>query len=280
MNKVGLVLEGGGMRGLYTAGVLDCFMKNNLYLPYIIGVSAGACNAASYVSKQIGRNKRVNTTYVENPEYLSYRNIFKQKSFFGMDYLFDEIPNKLDIFDFKTFNSAKEEFIIGTTNCITGEPVYFSKNQCNILKVLRASSSLPFWAPIVKYEENEFLDGAISDPIPIRKSISDGNEKNIIVLTRNKGYRKEPFKMRRLAKLVYPKYEGLVNAMITRHNLYNETLDYIETLEKQEKALVIRPSQLLKVNRLEKNKQKLIELYEQGIQDTEKILDEIKKFVK
>jgi predicted patatin/cPLA2 family phospholipase len=129
MNKVGLVLEGGGMRGLYTAGILDFFMEKDLYFPYVIGVSAGACNAASYISKQKERSKRINIDYVKNPRYLSYRNLVKEKSIFGMDFLFNEIPNKLEPFDYTTFHSSEQRFIIGT-QIAKGNPLYFDKNKC------------------------------------------------------------------------------------------------------------------------------------------------------
>lgn len=281
MEGIGLVLEGGGMRGLYTSGVLDFFMEKDLYFPYVIGVSMGACNGASYISRQKGRNKRININYINDPRYLSYRNLIRKKGLFGVDFAYDEIPNKLEIFDTKTFNQAKEKFIIGTTDCDNGEPIYFEKNDCydSILDIIRASSSLPFLAPVVKHNGLNLLDGGVIDPVPIKKSIKDGNNKNVIVLTRNKGYIKKPFKMKLLAKVMYPKYKGLIEAMINRYRIYNETIRYIEELEKDGKVFVIRPNKILEVRRIEKDKQKLLNLYNQGYEEANQCYDKLKKWI-
>lgn len=283
INRIGLVLEGGGMRGIYTAGVLDYFMEKNLYFPYTIGVSAGACNGASYVSRQKERSKRININYIRDKRYLSYRNLIKEKSIFGIDFAYNQIPNKLEPFDNETFFESKDEFIIGTTDCMTGKPVYYGRSQYNedrdnFITLVRASSSLPFVAPIVKYRSSFLLDGGMSDPIPVKKSISDGNDKNIIVLTRNIDYRKEPFKLKWLARKAYSKYPGISEAMEKRHIIYNETLDYIEKLEKDNKAIVIRPSAPINVGRLEKNQERLRELYEMGYTDGKEKYEEIMKF--
>ncbi|CAB1262251.1 patatin family protein [Clostridium sp. MT-14] len=283
MENIGLVLEGGGMRGLYTAGVLDLFMEKNLYLPYIIGVSMGACNACSYLSRQKGRNKRININYVDDPRYLSCRNLIFEKGIFGADFIFNEIPNKLEIFDVDTFNKSKEKFIVGTTDCDTGKPVYFEKNKCqdgDIFDAVRASSSLPFMASIVKFKGLNLLDGGISDPIPIEKSIKDGNKKNIIILTRNRDYVKKPFKMKFLARRLYSNYSGLVEAMINRHRKYNHTLRYIEKLRREGSVFVIRPKQPLKVKRIEKNKHKLTELYNQGYREALECYDKLEDWIK
>lgn len=280
MNKVGLVLEGGGMRGLYTAGILDFFMEKNLYFPYVIGVSAGACNAASYISKQKERSKRINIDYIKNPRYLSYSNLIKEKSIFGMNFLFNEIPNKLDPFDYKTFDKSEQRFVIGTTDCETGNPLYFDKNKCNdILGVLRASSSIPLLSPIVEVEGKKLLDGGVADSIPIKKAIEDGFQRNIIILTRNKEYRKKPYKFKMFVKRSYLKYPKLVDTIFNRYKMYNDTLDYIEELEKQYNAFVIRPSELLKVDRLEKNPQKLKALYEMGYGDAKNLYSKMKKWI-
>lgn len=270
MEQTGLVLEGGGMRGVYTAGVLDFFLEQELHFPYVIGVSAGACQAASYVSRQPGRNKKVNIGYIREPRYLSYRNLLKSRSLFGMDFIFDEIPKKLEPFDFDTFYQSPQRYVIGTTNCHSGEPVYFDKETCGpelILKVLRASSSLPFVSPIVKVNGLDLLDGGISDPIPVRQSIAAGNRKHLVVLTRPHGYRKKAFSHPWLARRAYKAYGGLVQAMLDRHQVYNDTLDFIDSLEQEGGAFVIRPSKPLQVSRLERNVQKLTELFNLGYED-------------
>lgn len=281
MENIGLVLEGGGMRGVYTAGVLECFLENNLMFPYVIGVSAGACNAASYLSRQKGRNKKVNIGFSNHPKYISYKNLIRKKELFGMDFIFDEIPNRLVPFDYDTFHKGSERFIIGTTDCMTGEPLYFEKNQYpeDVLQLLRASSSLPFMAPIIQYAGYHLLDGGISDPIPLKKSESEGNLRNVVVLTRNAGYRKKESKFKWLLQRTYGQYPGLVQAMMNRYKKYNETVDYLEEKEKQGTVFIIRPKDRLKVGRIEKNQDKLLDLYNQGYQDAERLLPELKEWV-
>jgi predicted patatin/cPLA2 family phospholipase len=282
ISSTGLILEGGGMRGLYTAGVLDCFLDKQITLPYVVGVSAGACHAASYISGQWGRNKRVNIGYIRDPRYLSYRNLIKTKSLFGMDFVFNEIPNRLEPFDYDAFYKSDQSYFIGTTDCATGLPVYFDAKQNNpdfILKILMASSSLPFISPTVEIEGKTLLDGGIVDPIPIRKSIQDGNKKHVIILTRNQDYRKKPFKAKWLANRVYSQYPEFTKALLKRHEVYNQTLDLIQDLEKTRQAYVIRPSAPLIVGRLERNPDKLTDLYKLGYQDAERSLEELIAFL-
>jgi predicted patatin/cPLA2 family phospholipase len=279
MINSGLVLEGGGMRGLYTAGVLEYFMEQDLYFPYVIGVSAGACMAGSYLSRQAGRNKEVNLGYAGDKRYLSFRNFIKKRELFGMDFIFDEIPNKLVPFDLETFRKVPEQLIVGTTDCETGEPVYFDKNTHgeHLLKLLRASSSLPFVAPSVAYDNRLLLDGGISDPIPIRKAQNDGFQKNVIILTKPVGYYKHPSKLSAYFK--YKQHPKINDLLISRHKHYNETLAYIQAEEEKGNVFVIRPSITLPVGRVEKNKTKLQNLYELGLQDAQKQIKNIEKFL-
>lgn len=283
MEGIGLVLEGGGMRGIYTAGVLDYFLEQNIDIPYVIGVSAGACMGSSYISKQHGRNKRVNTEFLQHPEYISFKNLFRGKQLFGMDLIFDTIPNELDPFDFESFYSADQKFIIGTTDCISGEPKYFEKDHIlesvDMLNIIRASSSLPLMAPVVEYNEHVLMDGGISDPIPLLKSESDGNRKNIVILTRNAGYRKKPSRGNWYLQKKYKDYPGLVEAVIKRYEVYNQQLDYIEEQEKAGNILVIRPLQKLKVGRIERNKARLLDLYKEGYEDAKRLEQQIKEFL-
>lgn len=272
MYNSGLVLEGGGMRGVYTAGVLEYFLEKQLFFPYIIGVSAGACNGASYVSRQSGRNRQVTIDYVKHRDYISYRNLFLKKELFGMDFIFNKIPTELVPFDFETFNSAAEKFLVGTTDCITGEPVYFEKNDVtqDILKIIRASSTLPFMATAIEHQGKILMDGGIADPIPIKKAQVDGVQKNVLILTKPKGYRKKKSSFSWLPQYIYKEFKGLNKALETRYKLYNETLDYIEELESKNKVYVIRPSRNLKVGRVERNPEKLTQLYEVGYEDAKK----------
>jgi predicted patatin/cPLA2 family phospholipase len=280
MNKIGLVLEGGGMRGLYTCGALEFFLDKELYFDYVIGVSAGACNAASYISKQKGRNEKVNIGFLDDWRYMSLRNFIREKSYFGMDFIFREIPDKCVKFDYETFNNAKCRFLVGTTDCKTGKAVYFNKEDMReSFDVLRASSSLPMMSPIVNYKGYELLDGGIADSIPIVKSIADGNDKNIIILTRKRGYRKSPLKYANLVKMKYRKYPLLVEAILNRWKRYNDTLDYIDQLEKEGRAIVIRASREIKVDRLDKDPKKLRELFQNGYDDAKSAYDRIIEFI-
>ncbi|MBS4216016.1 MULTISPECIES: patatin-like phospholipase family protein [Neobacillus] len=280
-HRVGLVLEGGGMRGVYTAGVLEYFLEQEMFFPYVIGVSAGACNAASYLSKQRGRNKTVTIEYASDPRYISWKNYFKNRQIFGMDFIFDELPNKHIPYDFDRFYQNPSEFVIGTTDCMTGEPVYYSKKDYgkDLLTVLRASSSLPFIAPEIRFKEKILLDGGISDPIPIKKAKQDGYEKNIVILTRNAGYQKKPSKFHFLAGRRYPEYSGLLTALRNRYQLYNDTLNYLDEEEKNGSLFVIRPTVPLQVGRIERNPRKLEVLYNQGYEDAKALKDSITKYI-
>lgn len=280
LQEVGLVLEGGGMRGLYTAGVLESFLDHEVYFPYVIGVSAGAGTAASYLSKQKGRNKVVNINYIKDPRYLSWNNMIKNRQFFGMDFIFDEIPNKLVPFDYEQFSNNPAEFVIVTTDCMTGEPVYFRKEDYgkDMLTVLKASSSLPFAAPEVYYKNHILLDGGVSDSVPIKKAKLDGFNKNVVILTRNRGYVKKPSKFAFLVKRKYPQYPRLQQALINRYRVYNETTRFLEEEEAKGNIIIIRPHQPVEVGRLERNPIKLEKLYEQGYNDGKKMLSKISKW--
>lgn len=280
MERVGLVLEGGGMRGVYTAGVLECFLDAGLRFPYVIGVSAGACQASSYLSGQKGRNRRITVELANHPQYVSVWNLFRERSLFGMNLLFDEIPNRLDPFDFDAFFRDPGQFWVVATDAVTGEPFYKEKGQTasgeELLTVVRASSSLPFISPPVRYEGRTLFDGGLSDPIPIRKSMADGNERHVVVLTKEMGYRRKPFRHRRLAGRFYPEYPGLVRAMEQRHQVYNDTLDLLEQLQAEGKAIIIQPESDLGVGRMTRDRRKLSALYEQGYRDAERALDRIR----
>ncbi|QHS22455.1 patatin family protein [Virgibacillus sp. MSP4-1] len=281
MQNTGLVLEGGGMRGVFTGGVLHYLMERELYLPYVIGVSAGACNGSSYLARQIDRNRTVNIDYITHPEYISYKRFLKQGELFGMDFIFDQLPNQLVPFDYEAFNQAPEEFVVGTTDCQTGEPVYFDKSNYkhDMLTLLRASSSLPFMAPEIEFEGRYLLDGGIADPIPIKKAEQDGYSKNIVVLTRNKGYRKSKAKYKWLLKKKYGHYEGLIESVMNRHEKYNQTMDYLEEQEEKGNVLIIRPKEKLDVGRIEKNPVKLQRLYDQGYEQAKMDTERIQTFI-
>lgn len=281
LKNTGLVLEGGGSRGIYTAGVIHYLMEQNIYLPYVIGVSAGACNGSSYVARQIERNRAVLIDYLDHPDYISFRNFVKKREIFGMDFLFDVLPNELEPFDFDAFYAAKEEFVIGVTDCMTGEPVFYKREDYKdeILKIIRASSSLPLFAPVVEYDNRSLLDGGISDPIPIKQSVKDGNQKNVVILTRNRGYVKKPQSFGWYMRKKYKQYPGLLKAIERRHHVYNETLNYIFEEEKKGNVFVISPSEKLEVGRVERSKAKLTDLYHLGMKDVKKLSEELREFL-
>ncbi|AHD05414.1 phospholipase, patatin family [Paenibacillus larvae subsp. larvae DSM 25430] len=282
MESVGLVLEGGGMRGIYTAGVLEFFIENDFYTPYVIGVSAGACNATSYIARQMGRNRKVTVDYVRDPRYLSYRNLWREKSIFGMNFIFNKLPNELEPFDFESFYSSEQNFVVGTTDAHTGEPVFFSKKETGeqTLQIVQASSSLPFLSQPVKYGGRVLFDGGVSAPIPILQSEKDGNKKHVVVLTRPAGYRKKPAKGRWLAKRFYPEYSGLVQALANRARVYNETLEYIQEQEDKGNVFVFRPSVPVHVGRTEKDPRKLSALFEVGYKDAKRQFGALKEWVR
>lgn len=282
MYNNGLILEGGGMKGIYTAGVLEYFMEKDRYFSYVIGVSAGACNAASYISRQPGRNKSVMIDYIRHPDYISFRNLIQKRELFGMDLIFNQIPNELLPFDFQAFHAAEERFVIGTTDCLTGEPVYFEKNENpnDILSIIRASSSLPFMSKAVTYKGHLLMDGGVADPIPIRKALADGVEKPVIILTKSKGYRKKPSRFSRTGRYFYKDYMGLAHALEIRWKLYNDLLDEIEQLENEGKVFVIRPSEDFKVKRAERDPDKLEQMYRQGYSDAQHAFEPMENWLK
>lgn len=267
-----LILEGGGFRGVYTSGVLRLFMDRGLYLPYVIGVSMGACNAANYVSRQPERNRIVNIRYVNDSRYMSYLRLFTKGELFGMTFIFDALPYRLAPFDHTTFTASDQKCIFCVTDCETGEALYFEKNELgeDYLKALQASVSLPFVTKPVPFRGRILMDGGISDSVPIRKSLEDGNTRNILVLTRPKGYRKKPSRFITLARIMYPKYKGLSRAIARRHTRYNTTMDFIDRLEAHGDVFVIRPQSDLGVGRIARNKARLYAVYEQGYGDASK----------
>lgn len=269
MEKIGLVLPGGGMRGVYTSGVVDFFLHKNVNFPYIIGVSAGACNGSAYLSRQQGLGKTLYTKYLHDKRYVNFKNVFKNNnSILGMDFIFDEIPNKLEPFDFDSFNKANEKFIITATDCDSGKAVYFNKDDSlDLLKAIRASSSLPFVSPMVEYLDMNLLDGALSDPIPIKKSQTDGNNKNIVVLTRKKQSNKKTRYIRRLAKRFYPDHPQIIDAIANFHDIYNDSLKYIYNQQKNGEVLVIAPSEPIKLNAISTNYANINKLYQLGYDD-------------
>ena len=280
--NTGLVLEGGGFRGVYTAGVLEFFMAKKLDFSYVIGASMGACNAVNYVSRQPGRNRAVTMGYVNDSRYLSYLRFLTRGEIFGMDFIFNTLPRKLVPFDYSTFAQNKITCIAVATDCCTGKAVYYEKagmGEPYVSLILRASSSLPVVSKPVRYQKKILLDGGLSDAVPVKKSMADGNAKNVIVLTRPKGYRKKKsVLLNALSRLLYPRFHGLHKAMENRHKRYNRTMDDIDKLEEQGLALVIRSASELPAGRLERKAENLEAACQQGYEDAMQVHEEILAF--
>lgn len=280
MYKGGLVLEGGGMRGVYTAGVLDFFIDKDIYFENTYGVSAGICHACSYLAKQRDRAYRVNVDYLDDKRYASFYSLVTTGDYFGVKMVYEDIPNKLYPFDKKTFEEYEGNLYSVVTNMKTGEAEYIKlKDMDKDIIYVRASSSLPLLSRIVKVDGKEYLDGGIADSIPIEKARKDGNEKNVVVLTQPNGYRKEKNKLLPVMKIKYKKYPNFINSMANRHINYNNSLDKIKEEEEKGNVFVIRPSESLDITRLEKNKYKLEALYNLGYNDAKKAYNKLLNFI-
>ena len=268
-----LILEGGTLRPIFSAGVMDALLDNNITFPYCIGVSAGITNGVSYISKQKGRNLEVVTKYRNDNRYLSYRNFLRCKSIFGLD----EIPNNLIPFDMDTYRKYPGKVLVGVTNAHTGKTEYLNgKDLDDKATMLRATCAIPLLFPVIKINGKEYYDGGLCDPIPIKKAIADGNTKHLIVLTQPKGYKKELSKKNILvAKLLNKKYPNLKTPLLNRHNHYNETVKFCEQLENEGKVLILRPEYNL--DSFEKDINKLKSSYDHGYNLAINHLSEIKK---
>ena len=280
MIKAGLVVEGGGMRGVYSSGVLDFFIEKDLFFENNYGVSAGACHLCSYLAKQYKRAFRVNVDYLNDKRYCSMHSLLKTGNLFGAEMLYDIIPNELDLFDYDTYNKNESNFYVVITDINTGKPEYVKIGDLkkDIIYV-RASSSLPLLAQNVKINDKEYLDGGISDSIPIKKSIADGNKKNVVILTRDSTYRKGKNSLMPIIKLKYKKYPNFVKSMADRYIVYNEILDFIKELEDNGDVFVIRPKKPVNIGRTEKNREKLEALYNDGYNDAKDCYEELLKYL-
>lgn len=281
MEKVGLILEGGGMRGVFTTGVLDCFLDNGIEFGEIIGVSAGACHACSYISKQRKRARDICVNYIDDKRYCSIYSLITTGDMFGVQFAYHEIPDVLYPFDHETYNSSETKLYSTVTNVETGKAEYhLLKDMNEDIDNLRASASLPFVSRIVDINGNKYLDGGIIDSIPLKKIEEDGYAKNIVVLTQPKEYRKSENKIAWLAKVLYRKYPKMYNLLKNRHLAYNEEIEYIDEQEVRGNILVIRPQESLNVSRIEKDKTKLEAIYQLGYEVTKNQIDEILKFIR
>ena len=277
-SKTVFVLEGGAMRGLYSAGVLDVFMQNGITTDAIYGVSAGALFGINFKSKQIGRAIRYNLKYAHEKNYMGLYSLITTGNIMNEKFCFDRIVNELDKFDFDTFNASPIDFYAVVTNVETGKAEHIKITDSRAqLEVLRASGSMPFVSKLVEIDGKKYLDGAISDPIPFKKVLEEGYDKIVVVLTRaeqdTKRQEKLPYNW------VYRNYPNFIKCAEKQLDIYNESLDLIREYEKQGKIVVLRPSENLKIARVEKNLKKLNAIYKLGVDDCTKKLDEIKKYL-
>lgn len=265
--RSGLVLEGGGMRG-----VLDNFMDRGIRFPYSIGVSAGACNGLSYMSGQRGRAKYSNIDLLDKYRYIGLKKLLLTGNIMDFDLLFDKFPNEIIPYDYEAYAQCKERYEMVTTSCVTGEACYYDEKLSpeRIIDIVRASSSLPFVCPIAYVDGEPMLDGGIADSIPIERARALGYDRNVVVLTRNRGYRK-PDKKGVVPPLMYRKYPALREAIANRNKLYNTQLELIERLEDEGEIVVIRPEKPIVVDRMERDVTKLLDLYNEGYDCASKI---------
>ncbi|MPL74626.1 hypothetical protein SDC9_20443 [bioreactor metagenome] len=280
MYSAGLIFEGGGMRGVYTAGVIDAFLEKDLAFSSCYGVSAGACNAVCFISRQRGRAYRVTTDYIGDKRYCSIQSLLRAGNLFGPEMLYHIIPEELDPYDYEAFARYPGTCCAVATNCRTGEAEYFLlKNMYDDIERLQASSSLPFLAKSVSIGGEEYLDGGVADSIPLQRSIADGNAKNVVVLTQDAAYRKKPMKIMPILNLVYRKYPKFVHQLATRHVRYNQTLDLLAKEESDGRAFVMRPKKPVNIGRVETNKAKLAALYDAGYRETMERMDDLIAFL-
>ena len=279
--KTCLILEGGAMRGMYTSGVIDTFLENNIHVDGIIGVSAGALFGVNYCSKQIGRALRYNKKYINDKtvDYMSFKSLIKTGNLINKDFAFNELPFKLDVFDEKEFQKSKTDFYATITNIKTGKAEYIKvTNTEKQMEVFRATGAMPFVSQFVEIDNKLYLDGALGDSIPITQAMNMGYDKLIVVLTRPLNYKKKkPLEI--LAKIKYKEYPNLIDAINTRYKKYNETIEKIIDLENKKEIIVIRPTKDLKIKRIERNVDKLQEMYDLGVSDCKKLLPNIKSFL-
>lgn len=283
IKKATLVLEGGATRGIFTSGALDYLMERDLYFSDVIGVSAGSCNAVDYVSRQPGRTRDcMIPTDKEGKYYYGIRDFVKEKSLMNMDLIFDKYPKELLPFDFETYFNSEINCQIVTTNCLTGKAEYMTEDSDNdrLMKLCRASSSMPLLTPIVNIDNVPYLDGGLADSVPIRRAQQMENEKIVVILTKNQGYRKSVLSptMQRVYKRAYKSYPSLIRTIFRRSFEYNKTMNYLDQLEKRGEIFILRP-QVKPVSRLERNKETLHAFYEHGYKYTERKFDDLMEYL-
>lgn len=277
--SIGLVLEGGAMRGMYTAGVLDMFLDHNISVDGIIGVSAGVLFGVNYPSKQKGRVIRYNKRFAKEPKYMGMKSFLTTGNIINKDFAYYTVPQKLDVFDQEAFEQSGVDFYATLTNLETGEPEYVKlHNLFDEMEVLRATSAMPLVSKIVEVDGKKYLDGGVSDSIPVDKMRDMGYDKVIVVLTRPLDYRKKPSNAT-LYKLVYGKYPKFVETAMNRYQNYNDTVERIIDMENKKEIFVIRPSKTVDIKRIERDENKLQEMYDLGVSDCIDCMEALKSYL-
>ena len=268
--RTGLVLEGGGMRGIFTVGVLDCFMDHGVRFPYTVGVSAGASNGISYISGQRGRSRFSNIDLLKHYNYIGWRHFLRGRGYIDLDYIFYVYPERYYPFDYDAFFKAPERFEMVVSNCLTGQAEYLEekRDRDRLLSVCKASCTLPVLCPITYVDGVPMVDGGVCDAIPVRHALEQGCDRLVLVLTRYRKADKDFY----LPGFIYHQYPALREQLRTRYRRYNETLDFIERLEREGKAIVIRPEKPLRVGRTGHDPQALADLYDEGYALAERLL--------
>lgn len=279
--KAGLILEGGAMRGMFTAGILDVLMENGIRFDGAIGVSAGAAFGCNYKSGQVGRALRYNVKFCSDRRYSGLRVLLKEGNLFSTEFCYHDVPLLYDPFDFESYESNPMEFYVVCTDVVTGKPVYhrYDGRGDHDFDWIRASASMPLVSQIVEIDGQKLLDGGVSDSIPVRYFESIGYDRNVVVLTQPEGYVKKKNRMLALMKRKYRKYPEFVKTMANRHRDYNEALAYIREKETAGKLFVFRPEQALEIGRAEKNPEELKRVYQIGRKTAVGRLDELKQFL-
>ncbi len=275
----GIVLEGGTFRPIFSCGVMDALLSENILLPYCIGVSAGIADGVSYISKQPQRNLEIMQKYRNDKRYMSRSNFRKNKSVFGLDFVFGEIPNELIPFDMETFKAYEGTCLVGVTNATTGQTEYKNaKDMDDKFTMLRATCALPMFFPAIELDGQKYYDGGLMDPIPVRKALEDGCDKVIIVLTQPRGYVKRFGKYDKMgARMLGRRYPNIKRAILERPERYNEAVKYCESLAKEGRAMIFRPNHLL--NSFESDVRKLEMAYWHGYRMTKEKMKKIKRFI-
>lgn len=277
-NNTGLVLEGGGMRGVFTCGVLDYLMDHKISFPYTVGVSAGACNGLSYMSHQRGRGKYSNIDLLAKYKYIGIRPLLKKRGLIDQQLLFHRFPDRILPYNYKAYAENPNRFEMVTTDCRTGKACYWEEkyDEKRIIDIVKASSSLPYACPVIYVDGRPMLDGGIVDSIPLLRAYEQGYDKCVVVLTRNRGYRKSE-KKAFVPNFIYKQYPRLRVALRNRNKLYNAQLDLVERLESEGKIIVIRPEKPIVVDRMETSTQKLTDLYLEGYACAQKVMEGLEK---